>query len=46
MLMRLARQTYVRQYVEFTYLFGKVTARFSVILHESPRSGMSLSMKS
>ena len=26
MLMRLARQTYVRQYGEFTYLFGKVTA--------------------
>ena len=26
MLMRLARQTYVRQYDEFTYLFGKVTA--------------------
>lgn len=26
MLMRLARQTFVRQYGEFTYLFGKVTA--------------------
>jgi len=26
MLMRLARQTYVRQYGEYTYLFGKVTA--------------------
>ena len=26
MLMRLARQTYVRQYGEFTYLFGKVTS--------------------
>lgn len=26
MLMRLARQTYVRQYGEYTYLFGRVTA--------------------
>ena len=26
MLIRLAEQTYIRQYDEFTYLFGKVTA--------------------
>lgn len=36
MLMRLARQTYVRQYGEFTYLFGKVTAFDQVFRSAGP----------
>lgn len=36
MLMRLARQTYVRQYDEFTYLFGKVTAFDQVFRSAGP----------
>ena len=36
MLMRLARQTYVRQYAEFTYLFGKVTAFDQVFRSAGP----------
>ena len=34
MLMRLARQTYLRQYGEFTYLFGKVSA-FDQVFHSA-----------
>ena len=36
MLIRLARQTYVRQYGEFTYLFGKVTAFDQVFRSAGP----------
>ena len=36
MLMRLARQTFVRQYGEFTYLFGKVTAFDQVFRSAGP----------
>ena len=36
MLMRLARQTYIRQYDEFTYLFGKVTAFDQVFRSAGP----------
>ena len=36
MLMRLARQTYVRQYGEYTYLFGKVTAFDEVFRNAAP----------
>ena len=36
MLMRLARQTYIRQYGEFTYLFGKVTAFDQVFRSAGP----------
>ena len=36
MLMRLARQAYVRQYGEFTYLFGKVTAFDQVFRSAGP----------
>ncbi len=36
MLMRLARQTYIRQYDEFTYLFGKVTAFDQVFRSAEP----------
>lgn len=36
MLMRLARQTYVRQYGEFTYLFGRVTAFDQVFRSAGP----------
>ena len=36
MLMRLARQAYVRQYDEFTYLFGKVTAFDQVFRSAGP----------
>ncbi len=36
MLMRLARQTYVRQYDDFTYLFGKVTAFDQVFRSAGP----------
>ena len=36
MLMRLARQTYIRQYNEFTYLFGKVTAFDQVFRSAGP----------
>ena len=36
MLMRLARQTYVRQYDEFTYLFGRVTAFDQVFRSAGP----------
>lgn len=36
MLMRLARQTYVRQYDDFTYLFGKVTSFDQVFRSAGP----------
>lgn len=36
MLMRLARQTYIRQYGEFTYLLGKVTAFDQVFRSAGP----------
>ncbi|MBQ3288947.1 MAG: radical SAM protein [Kiritimatiellae bacterium] len=36
MLMRLARQTYVRQYGEFTYLFGKVSSFDQVFRSAGP----------
>lgn len=36
MLMRLARQTFIRQYGEFTYLFGKVTAFDQVFRNAEP----------
>ena len=36
MLMRLARQTYIRQYDEFTYLFGRVTAFDQVFRSAGP----------
>ena len=36
MLMRLARQTYVRQYGDFSYLFGKVTAFDEVFRDAEP----------
>jgi len=36
MLIRLARQTFVRQYDEFTYLFGKVTAFDQIFRNAAP----------